>query len=203
MAHLCRWEPIVARPEPRRPPEGALLATTQQQSTIATLTARIAALEQVIVKQNLQLTWGGAVDIVDTGSTPELSSSSGLPTLHEEVTVPDPQHLHVPHGTRPPSSRGSTPSTPKSGSSDDLVPSDANPALSRVDLEVQFAAAKMAQLTLAPPNEFVGAGTIFCAIHKVCTFAFVTDVPQVSENTDSSETSKVSNTRARAPDPPP
>ncbi|KAM5537388.1 hypothetical protein V8D89_008907 [Ganoderma adspersum] len=137
VAQLCRWAPIVARPEPQRPPERALLTTTQQQSTIATLTARIAALEQVIVSQNLQLTWG------------------------------DPQHLDVPHRTGPPSSRGSGPSTPDAGSSDDLGSSDANPALARVDLEVQFAAAKMAQLTLAPPNEFVGAGTIFCAIHKL------------------------------------
>ncbi|TBU31328.1 hypothetical protein BD311DRAFT_717184 [Dichomitus squalens] len=143
---LCRWEPIVARPTPQRPPEDAPV-TAQHQSTIAALTARIAMLEEAILKQGLQSAHGGIIEIGRQSNSPvDFSTRSS-----DEAPFED-----------------STP-TPETDSNDGhpALSSAAKPAFSRVDFEVQLAAAKMAQLTVAPPNEYVGGGSILCAIHKL------------------------------------
>ena len=39
--------------------------------------------------------------------------------------------------------------------------------LSHFDFDVQLAAVKIAQLSLAPSTEYIGGGTLLCALHKV------------------------------------
>ncbi|RPD63295.1 hypothetical protein L227DRAFT_561459 [Lentinus tigrinus ALCF2SS1-6] len=138
---LCRWEPLVSRPAPQKPPEGAPVAS--HQSTIAALSARIAVLEQTILRQNA-LAQSPTEDAAGTSANPDLTEQ-----LLREFT-----------------SSGDSPTTDDQGSSTTAQPSD-SAELSRYDFEVQLAAIKMAQMSLAPQNEYIGGGTVLCAIHKL------------------------------------
>ena len=150
---LCRWEPLVARPAPQRPPEGAPVGgedSGTHQSTIAALSARIAALEQTILRQNALVQ--GAANTAASGTCANTDATEQF--MREFGLVGD---------------AGSS-----SAQGDDLTgsgccpPPDDSAELSRYDFEVQLAAIKMAQMSLAPQNEYIGGGTILCAIHKVC-----------------------------------
>ncbi|RDX47580.1 hypothetical protein OH76DRAFT_1484503 [Lentinus brumalis] len=143
ISQLCRWEPLVSRPAPQKPPEGAPVAS--HQSTIAALSARIAVLEQTILRQNA---------LAQSATSGELADGSANTDVNERL-------LHEPLGANGDSS---TPDEPGTNTSEH--PSD-SAELSRYDFDVQLAAIRMAHMSLAPQNEYVGGGTVICAIHKL------------------------------------
>ena len=152
--HLCRWEPIVARPSPQRPPDGA--PTTSQQSTIAALTARIALLEETIQRQN---------ELLSPNSSHRRSTPPSSPSFNGDSVLPDNWRVVDSFDDIDPAESHSGPTLytcpqdpPSDGDNDTPYETD-----------IQLAAVKMAQLTIAPSNEYIGIGTIICAIHKVST----------------------------------
>ena len=68
---MCRWEPIVTRPDPQRPPAAAVAST---QMTIEVLTARIASLEQELSQAK------NAIEKNERGLKALESSSTPIPT---------------------------------------------------------------------------------------------------------------------------
>ncbi|KAI0712762.1 hypothetical protein C8T65DRAFT_574527 [Cerioporus squamosus] len=144
---LCRWEPLVSRPAPQRPPEGAPVGS--HQSTIAALSARIAVLEQTILRQNALAQ--------STSSGEESGGESANADVTEKLQV-FPESFGTNNGD------SSTSESPENNTSGQPLDSA---ELSRYDFDVQLAAIKMAQMSLAPSNEYVGGGTVICAIHKL------------------------------------
>ncbi|KAL4253796.1 hypothetical protein ABKN59_002976 [Abortiporus biennis] len=126
--HLCRWEPIFARPPPQRPPTQAISqpADVDANATIAKLTARVAALEKAL-EQNQT-----------TNSSSKCS--------------------HCSRSTN----RDASDDIDQSGVSD----CDSE-GLALIDYNVQTAAVALAQLSLAPRAEYVGNGSVLCAIHRL------------------------------------
>ncbi|KAI0369245.1 hypothetical protein BV20DRAFT_968105 [Pilatotrama ljubarskyi] len=175
--HLCRWEPLVARPAPQRPPEGAPIVPAESaQSTIAALSARISALEDVISRQNMQIR--GLADSND-GSLKAQGSSSAVTV---ESVVRSSAYAAASSPSDASSERSSSGSGSKNGRTDSSSTSHSSPitgcvpngstededcALSHYDYDVQSAAVALAQLSLAHDSEFVGAGTIPYALHKL------------------------------------
>ncbi|KAI0659660.1 hypothetical protein C8Q70DRAFT_915208 [Cubamyces menziesii] len=179
---LCRWEPLVARPAPQRPPDGAptIPVSESAQSTIAALSARIAALEEVISKQNVQIR-----DTSGNGNSPGTYGPSGAQGSSSSVTVESLLASGAVASATSPS--GSTTSERSSGSKssrkDGSSTSASSPengcsqpcsstddeecALSHYDYDVQRAAVALAQLSLAPQDEYIGMGTIPYALHKL------------------------------------
>ncbi|GJE92953.1 Zn(II)2Cys6 transcription factor [Phanerochaete sordida] len=143
--HLCRWEPIVVRPTPQRPPTAAISAAAN--STIETLSARIAALEQALLQQQQQ---NAARDTNDGTSH---SSSMSPPASSENEGTPDLAHDFV-----------SPPASLEAGAEDREGGEEPR---GPIDFKVQAAAVALAQLSLAPRTEYVGNGTVLCAIHKL------------------------------------
>ncbi|KAI0354319.1 hypothetical protein OH77DRAFT_1405549 [Trametes cingulata] len=176
--HLCRWEPLVARPAPQRPPEGAPTAPAESaHSTIAALSARIAALEDVISRQNLQIR--GLAE--PANGSPKAQGASSTVTVETVVKSSAYAAASSPSDSAS-SDRSSSGSGSKNGRADGSSTSHSSPgascvpngnaeeedcALSRYDYDVQSAAVALAQLSLAHDSEFVGAGTIPYALHKL------------------------------------
>ncbi|OCH90853.1 hypothetical protein OBBRIDRAFT_887380 [Obba rivulosa] len=153
VAHLCRWEPIVARPTPQRPP---VTFTDAAHDTIQALSARIAALEQTISRQNNALkeqaanlgsSSASSADYPDT----EAAESSGAASRRLSLDLSAFEGMPSGSGTS-----GSTPVTEES-------------PRALIDFDVQVAAVALAQLSLAPRTEYVGCGTILCALHRLGT----------------------------------
>ena len=175
---------MVARPAPQRPPDGAptIPVSESAQSTIAALSARIAALEEVISKQNVQIR-----DTSGNGNSPGTYGPSGAQGSSSSVTVESLLASGAVASATSPS--GSTTSERSSGSKssrkDGSSTSASSPengcsqpcsstddeecALSHYDYDVQRAAVALAQLSLAPQDEYIGMGTIPYALHKVRT----------------------------------
>ncbi|KAH9920875.1 uncharacterized protein BXZ73DRAFT_91886 [Epithele typhae] len=148
--HLCRWEPLVQRPAPQRPPDGA--PTSPAQSTIAALTARITLLEETITRQN-KLISGQHSDRL----TWSLDGDTMVPPEWRTVDTPDEE--------APPEPSAEDPDLFYLQSSD--PPGDSTEDGGPCESDVQLAAVEMARLTLAPSDEYIGTGTIVCAIHKL------------------------------------
>ncbi|KAI0092289.1 hypothetical protein BDY19DRAFT_929331 [Irpex rosettiformis] len=141
--HLCRWEPIVARPEPQRPPPAAIANT---QITIGVLTARIATLERELAQARNAAIEKNERDV--SPSTSIVSTSTNVERSSDPAT-----------------------STSKSGESatgHENVGKQEPRAL--LDHDVQAAAVALAQLSLAPKAEFVGTGSVLSAIHTLGDF---------------------------------
>ncbi|CAL1698140.1 unnamed protein product [Somion occarium] len=137
--HLCRWEPIVVRPPPQRPPIIATEPTADPNATIEALLARVAVLEKALLNEN-----GGQRDLDDGPGSNILDSS--IRSVHAGL-IPD--------------SRGS------SVEQDEEGPRSTGGPRALLDYNVQLAAVALAQLSLAPRTEYVGAGTVLCALHKL------------------------------------
>ncbi|KAL6308936.1 hypothetical protein BKA93DRAFT_762530 [Sparassis latifolia] len=135
IAHLCRWEPIVVRPTPQRPP---VMPSSAASDTIQALSTRIAVLEQTLLRQNIQL------------STGYDCNSPGNSTFDQQPSSLDKPEVPIPTGT---------------GAAGGNADSEGPRAL--YDFNVQVAAVALAQLSLAPREEYIGAGTILCALHKL------------------------------------
>ncbi|KAI0742832.1 hypothetical protein C8Q80DRAFT_1259211 [Daedaleopsis nitida] len=153
--HLCRWEPLVARPAPQRPPDAGVPAGPSQ-STIATLSARIAALEEALLRQNIP---------VPTGGTGARLETPRLEPTDRSANDSSPAYITTSLDDLPPEPE----SSPDCGRPRERSPSERSDSaeLSHYDFEVQLAAVKMAQLSLAPSNEYVGGGTVICALHRM------------------------------------
>lgn len=125
------------RPAPQRPPLAA--TNSAATATIDALSARIAALEQTLLQHAQQ-----NQQLQDAGQTTSNSNTSSE------------------------SGSGSTPGSPNTNAeiSAPAAPSEDGPR-SLIDYNVQLAAVALAQLSLAPRTEYVGNGTVLCAIHKV------------------------------------
>ncbi|KAL1938920.1 hypothetical protein VTO73DRAFT_11073 [Trametes versicolor] len=177
--HLCRWEPLAARPPPQRPPQGAptVPVIDSAQSTIANLSARIASLEDVINRQNQQIRG--------------LAGSSGAQGLTASVTVESVMASAAYASASSPSDASGSEQSSGATSGNSNAPvvtsayknnrggghahdnctapnsEDEECALSHYDYDVQRAAVALAQLSLAPADEYVGSGTIPYALNKL------------------------------------
>lgn len=143
VAHLCRWEPIVVRPIPQRPPVDATQSVPDAEK-IQALSSRIAVLEQMLLGQNVALPTGQA-------SSRESSSGSGNSLTQSSN---DPESLER-QSARQNAMAAPSPDTTIGGPH------------ALYDFKVQAAAVALAQLSLAPRDEYVGGGTILCALHKM------------------------------------
>lgn len=133
----------MARPEPQRPPAAAIAGT---QMTIATLTARIASLEQELVqaKNAIEKNERG-LKALESSSSPSPVNTTSIPNSDGSSSgsgTPAADHIHNENGEK-----------------------DEPRAL--LDSDVQAAAVALAQLSLAPKTEFVGNGSVLSAIHAV------------------------------------
>lgn len=146
---MCRWEPIVIRPTPQRPP---IIPASTENATIEALTSRIAALEQALLDTKNQIPAGE--DERKDDAVPSTSHVSPVRSLIEHApasTSPPEQPVHaveaVAKSSQPPRETG-----PRA----------------LLDYNVQAAALALAQLSLAPRTEYVGGGSLLYALHKVC-----------------------------------
>ncbi|KAI0632947.1 hypothetical protein C8Q77DRAFT_857003 [Trametes polyzona] len=165
MAQLCRWEPIVVRPPPQAPPEGA-------GSTIATLSARIAALEQALLRQSTRAP-DNANSSRHTSPQTESHPSPAHSLNYGPATAPSPSTVSASYSASSPEQGDEMTNTAAAiepfveRPAPDPRDADGDCALSLFDFEVQQAAISMAQMSLAPQDEYVGGGTILCALHKL------------------------------------
>ncbi|KAF8995491.1 hypothetical protein BDQ17DRAFT_1019802 [Cyathus striatus] len=163
VAHLCRWETVpVARPPPARPPVEALRATnaTDTDTIIKELSARVALLERALAEQKSQ------------HPSPPGRSSEG----EEPTSTPSPQSNFsfgdntTSTRTSPELSHHPTPSFPavqepeNKPKDEDLSSSDAF-----LHDELYEATSTLAQLSLGHHGEYVGRGSILCALHSIST----------------------------------
>ncbi|KAH9943764.1 hypothetical protein B0H21DRAFT_810161 [Amylocystis lapponica] len=139
IANLCRWEPIVVRPAPQRPPA---LSTTAAADTIQALSARIAVLEQTLVRQAATV----SANPNDQGNN---AAGANVPAFHDVEK-----------------STSSSSSNASNRSSNSLLTATGGPR-ALYDFNVQLAAVGLAQLSLAPREEYIGSGTLLCALHKL------------------------------------
>ncbi|KAI0830224.1 hypothetical protein BC628DRAFT_1313978 [Trametes gibbosa] len=163
---LCRWEPMVVRPAPQAPPEGALSG-----STIAALSSRIAVLEQTLLRQNLQhersadCTAGAQPPISSVLESATTVSPSETPAVSGTTISPNTQTQRV---STPHTAQLVENSTVSTDSPHDSTASNSGEcALSLFDHDLQRAAIAMAQMSLAPRDEYVGGGTVLCALHRL------------------------------------
>ncbi|KAI0776760.1 hypothetical protein BD413DRAFT_610348 [Trametes elegans] len=172
---LCRWEPIVARPAPQRPPEGAPTVAVPEaaHSTIAALSARIAALEEVISRQSVQIRdYAGTDGSPPAQGTPPTAVTVASLLASQEGSSPS-DASSSDRSTKASRSSGAGTSSTASTSSPECVKTDSSVdedeecALSHYDYDVQSAAVALAQLSLAPQDEYIGTGTIPYALHKL------------------------------------
>lgn len=128
----------MVRPTPQRPPVAAIQAATDANATIEALMARVAALEQALNnKEKGDLSERPGSDIL--GNTTLASQSNLIP-----------------------SSR-----SPSVDTDEDHPPGDQAGPRALLDYNVQIAAVALAQLSLAPRTEYIGSGTVLCALHKL------------------------------------
>lgn len=151
--------------------------TDSAQSTIANLSARIASLEDVITRQNQQIRG--------------LAGSSGAQGLTSSVTVESVMATAAYGSASSPSDASGSEQSSGATSGNSNIPvvtsayknnrggghahdhgaapnsEDEECALSHYDYDVQRAAVALAQLSLAPADEYVGSGTIPYALNKV------------------------------------
>ncbi|KAI0339071.1 hypothetical protein BDW22DRAFT_1381142 [Trametopsis cervina] len=114
--------------------------TMARDATIETLMARIATLEAALVRQ----------------STP---SERGMPRLSSSPLA---EAVHTPAEQQLPGSNFVDPTR-----TNNLQDRGEQEPRALIDYNVQVAAVALAQLSLAPRAEFVGNGTVLCAIHKL------------------------------------
>ncbi|PPQ93655.1 hypothetical protein CVT25_012714 [Psilocybe cyanescens] len=168
--HLCRWESVpVARPAPARPPISALreasLATNHdQEELIADLKHRIAALEHELSKAREQpsspfhtLSSGSCTQSTSPSSNAtDVSTNSGLSPGHDHLS--ELSHRHPSVEILPEQSFRSTRGSP------DLLPI-AYP----LDDATYESISYLAHLSLAHHGEFIGRGSLICALHSMTT----------------------------------
>ncbi|RDB25040.1 putative transcriptional regulatory protein C1F7.11c [Hypsizygus marmoreus] len=155
--HLCRWETVpLARPAPARPPTTPDAQT--QDPTVEELLARIAVLEKALENQNTtQATVQTKVE--PTGDSIFGNSPSGSSTLTSTDTTspctspyPDTQSL--------------------SPSPDTCVEDDVEPPFtvrSLLEPSVYATTSTLAQLSLGHHGEYIGRGSLICALHSIST----------------------------------
>ncbi|KAI0073183.1 hypothetical protein K474DRAFT_242699 [Panus rudis PR-1116 ss-1] len=135
--HLCRWEPIVVRPEPQRPPVIPGQTTSEATATIQALVARVAALEEALSKKTAE---------APKETTTRKTGSSALSPIQPTFIPNNDEHIAKDDGDLPAYGEG-----PRR----------------LLDYNVQVAAVALAQLSLAPRTEYVGSGTVISALNKL------------------------------------
>lgn len=154
MQDMCHWEPHVARPAPQKPPSISI-ASTGANATVEALSARIAVLEAALRKQ-------AGKDTAEASPTPPESS---------EISANMPEtNLDARSIVKPTASDSEAVDRQQSRWSD---MEDEQGPRALIDYNVQVAAVALAQLSLAPRTEFVGSGTVLCAIHKARFFILI------------------------------
>ncbi|PCH43093.1 hypothetical protein WOLCODRAFT_103068 [Wolfiporia cocos MD-104 SS10] len=167
--HLCRWEPIMARPTPQRPPGPAATPTGRagkaSENTVEALSKRIAVLEQTILQQNLK----NSQRLEGHGQAAETAVHSHEPLLElteqDAIASQDPNACGVSEKASLYSAGDVTTAQGNQDAPLDLRCVAGPRAL--YDYKVQAAAVALAQLSLAPREEYIGGGTILCALHKL------------------------------------
>lgn len=151
---MCRWEPIVVRPTPQRPPAQAP-TTVQAPGTVEALLARVAALEEALRQKEAEHPQSRASSV--SSSHPSEASTAGRvwSTPEAEGREGSPASISSSHS---PSS--SQPHELK------LLEKKEGP-VSFLDFDIQVAAVALAQLSLAPRTEYVGSGTVLNALHRL------------------------------------
>ena len=159
VAHLCRWETVpLARPTPARPPPSALkeaaAAPTESPSLVADLKQRIAALERELEQMRERCSSPSAGRSTSSGalSTPAFS----------DIVCPysPPLSADVPHdASRSPVQR--------LAERDLRARAEECSVYFPLDEEAYEATSMLAQLSLAHPGEFLGRGSLICALHAV------------------------------------
>ncbi|TFK44458.1 hypothetical protein BDQ12DRAFT_17980 [Crucibulum laeve] len=144
VTHLCRWENVpVARPSPARPPAEALRSSStvsnEQESTIRELTARIASLEKALAEQK------------NLNGSPATS-----PSVPPELST-SPQSSGCVDSNAATSGRAS-PEPPKDILPDSFLSDPLYEAISTV-----------AQLSFGHHGEYVGRGSLICALRSIST----------------------------------
>ena len=147
----------MVRPTPQRPPTiPPDTVTPSASATIQTLTDRVAALEKALAAKQAyednNIVMDSSAPTISpngpTASTPDSTTSgsnSGVAQVREEVSPPRQDACGHLTGTQ---NQGDGPQP-------------------LIDMNVQLAAVALAQLSLAPRTEYLGAGTVVCAIHKL------------------------------------
>ncbi|KAG5646228.1 hypothetical protein DXG03_004055 [Asterophora parasitica] len=149
VSHLCRWETVpVARPAPARPPK-----TTSSEETIQQLLSRIASLEQALGEQNVQELYGQTNADALFHNTPSGSSTlmategaSSYVSPGPDIPSPSPSNL-----------RGTDEEEPLSRPLNHLQPA------------AYATTSALAHLSLGHHGEYIGRGSVICALHAIST----------------------------------
>lgn len=154
--HLCRWESVpVARPAPARPPasafRGARDTPNDQSELIAELRKRISTLEGELEKAQEHLI---SPYLTCSSSGCRISSTSPSTKSPDINQSPRTDGLNVPGGRL---TRFFT------------LNKDASGANAIIDDGTYEATSTLAQLSLAHHGEFIGRGSLLCALHSVCS----------------------------------
>ncbi|KAF9462402.1 hypothetical protein BDZ94DRAFT_726218 [Collybia nuda] len=151
VSHLCRWETVpLARPTPARPPNPAILAQ-DHDATVAGLIARIAHLEKALEEKKV------AEMKIETMSDIFVDSPCGSSTLASTAsTSPDPEAAQY-CGER----------SPELPEEDELEP--ALVPLCLLEQGTYSTTSSLAQLCLGHHGEYIGRGSLICALHCIST----------------------------------
>ncbi|KAF8971071.1 hypothetical protein BDZ97DRAFT_1753416 [Flammula alnicola] len=164
VAHLCRWETVpLARPAPARPPPSALkeLNVTDPGALVSELRQRIAALENELEQARERCGSPGIAHSTSsrTQSTPPFSGVTDVGTTCS--TLSEPQL----------SERSQHQSPAQHFAEYALANLDDEPQLGTppfpLDEDAYEATSTLAQLSLAHHGEFIGRGSLICALHSM------------------------------------
>ena len=159
VAHLCRWESVpMARPAPARPPASALreVSVTDQTDIIQDLKQRIVALEKDLESARRS---SPSITLVSGGRTPTPKSPSVLEAIGAKP---------LGDSSRPSPKEPQSPATPFVSSN----PQDLGSLLFPLDDNIYGSTSTLAQLSLGHHGEFIGRGSLLCALHSVRLFLF-------------------------------
>ncbi|KDR75279.1 hypothetical protein GALMADRAFT_542955 [Galerina marginata CBS 339.88] len=166
VAHLCRWESVpVARPAPARPPAGALREASvfadDQTQLITDLTQRIASLENELKKAReqpsppyLSLT-SGSLSTSPSSNATDVSTSGNFSPYHDHLS----ELSHRPS----PEEQVHEYTILSARTSPEILPIQTFP----MDDAAYEATSTIAHLSLAHHGEFIGRGSLICALHSV------------------------------------
>lgn len=193
--HLCRWESVpVARPAPARPPENISRSASSHDLTIRELTARIATLEQALAHSNqnpIQLPTSpievhSPVHPQQHHTPPyqhyqqhqdDKSTVMTYPTPVSNFASPPPASMNGAAMSlhQSPAATGSPDSchgmTPPSFSPEPLGqtngPNDAMVNIKPLTQTMYDTTSTLAQLSIGHHGEYIGRGSLICALHSV------------------------------------
>ncbi|GLB37841.1 hypothetical protein LshimejAT787_0408920 [Lyophyllum shimeji] len=158
VSHLCRWETVpVARPAPARPPNVPSLPTSEQ--TIQQLLSRIASLEKALKARSNQRSQGQA-NVEPNPDASFLHSPSGSSTL---ASTDDPSPCTTPGPDIRPTT---SPSTKACGEEAVRLQPRYPDYLQPMAYATTSA---LAHLALGHHGEYVGRGSVVCALHAIST----------------------------------